>query len=242
MNEAGMSVLDTLIEASPTISVGILTADLMNLQSELALLEVSEVQFLHFDVMDGCFCPMMTVGPPFIKGIRSPLYKDVHLMIQEPLEKVDSYVAAGADIVTIHSESSVYVHRVLQHLGSLTNAVDPSRGLVRGVALNPGTALSVLDPLMDEVEMITLLAINPGWGGQSFLPITYSRISQVQRMISESGRRIALCVDGGITKQNIAEVAGSGVDLVVTGSAVYDGKAPLDNANFMLGALLSNQP
>jgi len=236
-----MSVLDTLVEASPTISVGILTADLMSLQSELAQLEVSEVQFLHFDVMDGCFCPMMTVGPPFIKGIRTSLFKDVHLMVQEPLEKVSSYVAAGADVVTIHAESSVYVHRVLQHLGSMANAVDPSRGLVRGVALNPGTPLSILDPLIDELEMITLLAINPGWGGQSFLPNTYSRISRVQEMIGRTGRRIVLCVDGGITKGNIAEVAGSGVDLVVTGSAVYDGKAPLDNARFMLDTLRSHQ-
>jgi ribulose-phosphate 3-epimerase len=234
-----LSVLDILEQASPTISVGILTADMMNLQSELAHLEVSEVQFLHFDVMDGCFCPMMTVGPPFIKGIRTALYKDIHLMIEEPLDKVDSYVAAGADIVTVHAESSVYIHRVLQHLGKMDNAVDPSRGLVRGVALNPGTPLTVLEPLMDELEMITLLAINPGWGGQKFLPATYARLSQVKRMIEESGRRIALCVDGGITKQNISEVASSGVDLVVTGSAVFDGKTPLENAKFMLAALRS---
>lgn len=242
MSQNSNLVLDSLLQASPTISVGILTADLMHLQEELALLEGSGVQFLHFDVMDGCFCPVMTVGPPFIKGIRTPLFKDVHLMIQEPLEKVDSYVSAGADIVTVHVESSTYVHRVLQYLAKVTNAADPSKGLVRGVALNPGTPLSVLDPLLDQLEMITLLAINPGWGGQSFLKSTYSRLSQVKEMIAQSGRRIALCVDGGITKGNISEVAGSGVDLVVTGSAVYDGKTPLENARLMLEALRSNQP
>ena len=236
-----MSVVDILCEASPTISVGILTADLMHLTEELAELEKSEVQFLHFDVMDGCFCPMMTAGPPFIKGIRTPLLKDVHLMVQDPLEKLGSYVAAGADIVTIHVESCLHVHRVLQHLGTMTNAVDPSRGLVRGIALNPGTPLTVLDPLLDEVDMVTLLAINPGWGGQSFLPSTFSRISQVQKLIAESGRKIALCVDGGITRKNIAEVGGTGVDLVVTGSAVFDGKAPLANAEFMLDGLRSSQ-
>jgi ribulose-phosphate 3-epimerase len=160
-------------------------------------------------------------------------------MIEEPLGKVDEYVAAGADIVTIHAESSVYVHRVLQHLGSITNAADPSRGLVRGVALNPGTPLSALEPLLDKLEMITLLSINPGWGGQAFEQNTYTRISQVRQMISESGRQIVLCVDGGITKQNISKVAATSVDLVVTGSAVFDGKAPLDNANFMLNALRS---
>jgi ribulose-phosphate 3-epimerase len=239
MSNSGISVLDILQQESPTISVGILTADLMNLQRELAQLEVSAVQFLHFDVMDGCFCPMMTVGPPFIQGIRTPLFKDVHLMIEEPLDKVDAYVAAGADIVSIHAESSVYVHRVLQHLEKKTNAVEPSRGLVRGVALNPGTPLHLLDPLLDKVEMITLLAINPGWGGQSFEKNTYARITQVQEMIANSGKRIVLCVDGGITKQNISDIAATGVDLVVTGSAVFDGKAPLENANFMLKTLRS---
>jgi len=181
------------------------------------------------------------VGPPFIKGVKTALFKDVHLMIQEPLEKVASYVAAGADMLTIHIESCGHVHRVLQRLGEMTNASDPSRGLVRGVALNPGTSLSVLDPLLDELEMITLLAINPGWGGQSFLQTTYSRIGQVKSMIAESGKRIALCVDGGITKKNISDLAGAGVDLVVTGSAVFDGKQPRANAEFMLDALRSDQ-
>ena len=198
-----MSVLDSLCDASPTISVGILTADLMHLTEELAELEKSEVQFLHFDVMDGCFCPMMTAGPPFIKGIRTRLFKDVHLMVQDPLEKVGAYVAAGADVVTVHAESCLHIHRVLQHLGTMTNAADPERGLVRGIALNPGTPLAVLDPLLDELDMITLLAINPGWGGQSFLESTFSRITQVQEIIANSGRKIALCVDGGITKKNI---------------------------------------
>jgi len=237
MKEVTMPVVDVLRQESPTISVGIMTADLMNLQTELAQLESSKVRFLHFDVMDGCFCPMMTVGPPFIKGVRSRLFKDVHLMIQEPLEKLEAYVAAGADIITTHVESSVHIHRVLQHLGTMTNAVDPSRGLVRGVALNPGTPLSVLEPLIADLEMITLLAVNPGWGGQSFLEGTYTRIAQVKQMIAESGAEILLCLDGGITRQNISEVAASGVDLVVTGSAVFDGKAPLANANFMLDSL-----
>ena len=134
-----MSVLDTLVEASPTISVGILTADLMNLQSELAQLEVSEVQFLHFDVMDGCFCPMMTVGPPFIKAVKTPLLKDVHLMIEEPLDKLESYVNAGADMITVHVESGRHIHRVLQNLRKFTNVNDPDRGILRGVAFNPGT-------------------------------------------------------------------------------------------------------
>src|SRR5690242_7178781 len=148
--------------SSPLISVGILTADLLSLGSELALLERTGVKVAHVDVMDGCFCPMMTVGPPLIKAMRTPLLKDIDLMIEEPLNKVADYVAAGADILTIHPESCAQVHRVLQQMRIMINANDPATGLVRGVALNPGTPLEALEPLLDELELILILAVNPG--------------------------------------------------------------------------------
>ena len=113
------TVLDELRAASPVISVGIISADLMSLGSEVKLLEEAGVKLLHFDVMDGCFCPMMTVGPCFIKAIRTTLFKDVHLLVDEPLNKLDSYVAAGADMITVHVESCRHVHRVLQALGPM---------------------------------------------------------------------------------------------------------------------------
>ena len=150
-----------------------ITANLLSLGSEISLLERTGVKLAHVDVMDGCFCPMMTVGPPFIKAIKTSLLKDVHLMIEEPLEKVADYVAAGADIVTIHVEACSHVHRVLQKLGTLTNANDAERGIVRGVALNPGTPLEALEPLLDELEYILLLAVNPGWGGQKYIPLDH---------------------------------------------------------------------
>ena len=223
--------------AVPTVSIGIVTANLLSLGSEISLLESTGAKVVHFDVMDGCFCPMMTVGPPFIKAMKTSLLKDVHLMIDEPLEKVAEYVAVGADIVTIHVEACSNVHRVLQKLGSLKNVNDSERGVVRGIALNPGTPLETIDPLLDEIEMISLLAVNPGWGGQKYIPSTTARIKRVQRMIADSGKDIILCVDGGITKDNIAEIAATGVDLIVTGSAVFDGKAPAANARFMLEAV-----
>ena len=229
--------LELLRAAAPTVSVGVVTANLLSLGSEIALLERTGVKLAHVDVMDGCFCPMMTVGPPFIKAIKTSLLKDVHLMIEEPLEKVAEYVAAGADIVTIHVEACSHVHRVLQKLGTLTNANDAERGIVRGVALNPGTPLETLEPLLDELEYILLLAVNPGWGGQKYIPSTTARIARVQRMIADSGKNIILGVDGGITKENIAEVAATGADLIVTGSAVFDGKTPEANARFMLDAV-----
>lgn len=230
-------IFEILQESIPTISVGLLTADLMNLDSQIKLLEKTEAKLLHFDVMDGVFCPMMTFGPPLIKAVKTPLFKDVHLMITEPLEKVKDYVAAGADIISVHAESSIHIHRVLQALGKMSNQNEPERGLVRGIALNPGTPVEFLKPLLEEIEMVTLLAINPGWSGQQFIPSTRQRIQKIRSMISKSAKEILICIDGGITRENITEVAGLGADIIVTGSAVFDGKAPAKNAEFMLGAL-----
>jgi len=228
---------DQLRETSPVISVGILTADLLSLGSELKLMEDAGVKLLHVDVMDGCFCPMMTVGPPFIKAIKTPLLKDIHLLIDDPLEKLDAYVAAGADMITVHVESGRHIHRVLQKLSEMTNANDPDRGILRGIALNPGTPLDVILPLIDEVDMVFLLAVNPGWRGQKFIPSTELRLKQLQQLIRESKKDILVGVDGGIARNNIADVAQMKPDIIVTGSAVFDGKTPLQNAKFMIKAL-----
>ncbi len=219
---------------SPILSVGILTANLADLGSEVRLLERSGVRLVHFDVMDGCFCPMMTLGPPVIKAVRTSMWKDVHLMIADPLDKVRDYVAAGADIVTVHVESCLHIHRVLQMLGSMKNANDPERGLIRGIALNPGTPLDTVEPLLDEVELILLLAVNPGWSGQPFLPSAPVRVRKLRQMIAASGKDILVGVDGSITRANVAEAAAAGADLIVTGSAVFDGKSPQENVSFML--------
>jgi ribulose-phosphate 3-epimerase len=226
--------LKRLLNEAPSLSVGILTADLLNLGSELRLLEEAGAKLVHVDVMDGVYCPWMTAGPPLIKALKTPLLKDVHLMVHEPLGKVREYVEAGADIVTIHPDASAHPHRVLQEMGGMENVNDRERGIIRGVALNPGTPLETLNPLIDELEMVLLLAVNPGWGGQKFAKSTFGRIEEVKKMIAESGKEILLCVDGGITKGNVAEIARTGVDLVVAGSAVFDGKAARENAREML--------
>lgn len=234
---ASSPLFDQLRRSAPLVTVGMLTADLMSLGSEMAILETAGVSLVHFDVMDGCFCPMMTVGPPVVRAMKTRLCKDVHLMIQEPLDKVESYVAAGADLITFHVESCIHPHRVLQALGRMKNANDPERGLLRGIALNPGTPLETIAPLIDDLEMIFLLAVNPGWGGQKFIPSTAARLAKVRDMIGASGREILLGVDGGITRENVEEVVRMGPDIIVTGSAVFDGKAPLDNARFMMRAM-----
>ena len=232
-----MTTLETLQSLSPALSVGLLTADLLSLGSELALLERAGVGVVHVDVMDGCFTPMMTVGPPFVKALQTPLLKDVHLMVRDPLDKLGDYVAAGADIITVHQESCVHIHRVLQALGGMRHAADPARGIVRGVALNPGTPLESLQPLLPEVDLVVLLAINPGWGGQRFIPATFDRLQQVKRMTAASGRKILLGIDGGVTRDNVASIAAAGADVIVTGSAIFDGKAAAANAEFMLDAV-----
>lgn len=227
-------LVDRLRASAPQISVGMLTADWMSLGSQLKLLESAGVGLLHFDVMDGWFCPMLTLGAPVVAGLKTPLLKDVHLMIEEPLTKVEAFVTAGADIITVHAESTRHVHRVLQALGRMTNASDPDRCIVRGIALNPGTPLESIDPLLQEIEMVLVLAVNPGWGGQKFIPSTQERLKRLKQRVGDD---VLICVDGGITRDNVAEVARMGADIIVAGSAVFDGKAPLENAKFMSNAI-----
>ena len=231
------STFKQLRAATPLITVGILTADMMSLRSELQLIEGAGVKLLHFDVMDGHFCPSLTFGPGFVKAVKTNLLKDVHLMIENPLTQIESFVAAGADIITINIESSRDVHRALQLLGEMENVNDSARGILRGVVLNPGTPLQMVQPLMDELEIILLLGVNPGWSGQKFIRPTLQKLARLIETISDQKRDILVGIDGGINKANIADVAKAGADIIVTGSAVFDGKAPADNAKFMLDAV-----
>jgi ribulose-phosphate 3-epimerase len=228
------NIFNELRQAAPLISVGVLTADLLSLGSELKLLEQAGVKLLHIDVMDGCFCPMMTVGPPFINALKTPLLKDVHLMIEEPIDKIESYLAAGADMITVHAESGRHIHQVLQALGKMASANDPDREILRGLSLNPGTPIEVVEPVIEELEMVLLLAVNPGFAGQKFIPSTRQKIAKLRKLIRDVGKDVMICVDGGIKKDNVAEVAAMEVDIIVTGSAVFDGKTPLENAKYMI--------
>lgn len=227
--------LETLKAIVPTISVGIISADLLNLGSQISLLERAGVRLLHIDVMDGCFVPQLTVGPAFIKALKTSLLKDAHLMVQDPLTRVGDYVSAGADLITVHLESDVHIHRVLQQIR--LSAVSASRDVVRGIALNPGTPLQALEPLLDEVEMVLLLAINPGWGGQKLLAASRARLKRLKEMIETSARSIVTVLDGGITLENIQEIAQWGADIVISGSAVFEGGAVAENVAYMMNAV-----
>jgi len=216
-----------LIGSGPGLSVGVLGADLLRLGEELEALDAAGVRLAHVDVMDGVFCPQLTAGPLLVRALPDRFVKDVHLMVVDPLEKVHAYVESGAGILTFHVESTSHPHRVLQSLAG--------SGVVRGVALNPGTAVSAIEPLLDELELVLVLAVDPGWDGQSFIPSTERRVADVRALVE--GREIVVAVDGGVTKGNVERIATLGVDLIVTGSAVFDGVAPAENARAMQAAV-----
>jgi ribulose-phosphate 3-epimerase len=212
-----------------TLSVGIVSADLLHLGDELDRLAAAGIRTLHVDVMDGVFCPQMTVGPAFVAALPAEFVVDVHLMVDEPLGKLDAYVDAGAGILTFHVEATRHPRRALQSLAD--------RGVLRGVALNPGTPIETVAPLLDELELLLVLAVKPGWSGQRFSPATGGRLAAARELIA--GRDIVLGVDGGVTRENIDHVASLGPDLIVAGSAVFADGAVTENARLMLAASMT---
>jgi ribulose-phosphate 3-epimerase len=234
-------VFSIIKECSPTLSVGITSADFLNLGSEIAIIEGTDIKVMHFDVMDGCFVDRLTVGPPLIKAVKTRLFKDVHLMIQNPEEKVWEYVDAGADMITVHIESSNDAHLVLKELGKMENKNDLERGLIRGVAINPDTPVYNLKPLLNDLEMIVVLAVNIKLKGFPFFDSYADKFMEVKDLIFNSGKEILLCIDGGIKKNNISEFARVGADLLVSGSAIFDGKDRVGNIKFMLNEIKSGR-
>ena len=229
--------IDWLREHTPLISVGVISANMMRLEEDIHLLEKNNVNLLHFDVMDGHFAPPLTVGASFVKAVKTFLYKDVHLMISNPLDKITEYVAAGADAITLHVESCLHAHRALQQMRDMKNVNDDTRGIVRGIALNPGTPLSSLEGVLEEVEIVFLVAVNPGFPSQKFIETTKGKIKRLRRMIQETQKKVLIGLDGGITRANFADIASTGADIIVTGSAVFDGKQPAENIAYMQNIL-----
>ncbi len=230
-------IASLLAACSPTLSVGVLSADLSNLSRDLRMLENGGAKLLHFDVMDGRFVSPMTVGAPFVKAVRSTMLKDVHLMIDNPLPRLAEYAAAGADMITLHVEAETHVHEALQRIRELPNANDPARGIARGLAINPGTPLDALEPLLDETDIVFLLAVNPSAPKKVFIESSRERFLRLKQMLAGQKRRIFAAIDGGIHRENIASVAALGADIVVSGSAVFSGQDSRRNLQDFLNTL-----
>jgi ribulose-phosphate 3-epimerase len=207
-------------------SVAVTAADPLRVGDQVALLGDAGVRCLHVDVMDGRFCPQLVGGPGLVAALPDGFTVDVHLMVEDPLAHVESFIAAGAGMLTFHVEATRHPHRVLQSL--------EGRGVTRGVALNPGTPVTAVEPLLDELDLILVLSVNPGWPGQRFIPATARRVAVARELID--GREIMLGVDGGVTPDNIDEVASLGADVIVAGTAVFAGGDTAGNARAMLAA------
>lgn len=221
--------------SGPRLSVGVLTADLTRLGAELEILRGTGC-WAHVDVMDGSFCPLLTVGPAFVAAVAATgMPVDAHLLVDEPRRFLPDIMAAGPAVVTVHAEATRYLHRTMQELTALA-AGQPTPAL-RGVAVSPGTPVAAVEPVLEFTDLVLVLAIDPGWPGQPPAASTRRRVAAVRSLTAGLGRTVQVGIDGGVTMANAAEIAGWGADVVVSGSAVYDGTDPAGNLRRMLGRL-----
>ncbi|MBZ5495877.1 MAG: ribulose-phosphate 3-epimerase [Acidobacteriia bacterium] len=208
---------------SVIIAPSILSADFAHLAGEIESVEKAGADLIHLDIMDGHFVPNITIGPPVVASIRkiTKLPLDAHLMIEEPARYVDEMIHAGVDWISVHAEADVHLNRTIQHIRS--------QGVRAGVAINPATPISALEEVIPDVDFILVMSVNPGFGGQEFIPSALQKIRKLREKITLNNNRARIEVDGGMETGNLPEVLSAGADVIVIGSAIFKSKAtPFD--------------
>ena len=206
----------------PLIAPSVLAADFANLEKEIKMINQSEADWIHVDIMDGVFVPNISMGVPVVEAIRRHATKplDVHLMIVQPERYIETFQKVGAAIISVHAEACAHLHRVIQQI--------KDSGCKAGVALNPHTSINVLENIIRDIDVICVMSVNPGFGGQKFIEHTYSKVQALRRMIDESGSKAVIEIDGGVNQANSRPLLDAGADVLVAGNFVFSAREPRD--------------